>query len=165
MSTGALITRATIWLALLCYATTTALQTRVAWRSAQFTRVVWLMGCCFFLVHVAAAFHFYHHWNHALAEDHTRIETVRLTGLDSGRGIYFNYLLGLIWLADCAAWPLRGRHLHESHPKWHIALHAFFLFMIFNATVVFGHGWARPAGAVLCTLALSSLILRKRFPT
>lgn len=165
MISGALITRGTIWLALLCYVVAIALQTKINSRLALYARLIWLAGCVFFVMHVAAAFYFFHHWSHALAQDHTRIETVQRTGLDSGSGIYFNYLLGAMWLADCAGWPLRGRHFHESHPKWRVALHVFFLFMIFNGTVMFGHGWARPAGAILCTLALSGLILRAKFPS
>lgn len=159
-----MITRATIWLALFCYLATTALQTRASSRTTLLPRVIWMTGCIFFVLHVAAAFHFYHQWSHAMAEDDTRLQTVQRTGMNFGGGIYFNYLLGLMWLTDCAGWPVRGSHLHELHPRWRIALHAFFLFMIFNATVMFGHGWARPAGAVLCTLALSCLILRARFP-
>src|SRR6185436_10539670 len=164
MSPGPLITRATIWLALLCYLTATALQIKPSPRPASLARFIWMTGCAFFLMHVAAAFQFYHQWSHALAENHTRLETIDRTGLNFGGGIYFNYFLGAIWLADCAGWPLRGKHLHESHPKWRLILHSFFLFMIFNATVMFGHGWAQPAGAVLCTLALGSLILRARSP-
>jgi hypothetical protein len=165
MITGAAVTRATIWLALLCYVTTIGLQTRASLRATLLARFIWIGGCLIFLAHVAAAFHFYHHWSHVLAENDTRLQTIERTGLNFGGGIYFNYLLGLMWLADCAGWPLRGKHLHESLPRWRFVLHIYFLFMIFNATVMFGHGWARPAGAILCTLALSGLFLRARFPT
>jgi len=114
---GALITRVTIWLALLCYVGTVVFQISTRWRVSRLTRVVWATGCVFFLVPVTAAFHFYHQWSHALAENDTRMQTIERTGLNFGAGIYFNYLLGLIWLGDCAGWPPRGKHLHELVPR------------------------------------------------
>ena len=45
---------------------------------------------------------------------------------------------------------------------WFLLLHGFFLFMIFNATVVFGQGWAQPAGVILCLLVIAALWCSRR---
>ncbi|HEY0550032.1 MAG TPA: hypothetical protein VGF13_10560, partial [Verrucomicrobiae bacterium] len=120
MTIGAIITRGTIWLALICYVTTTVFQTKAGARPASLSRFIWLAGCVFFVLHVIAAFQFFHHWSHDVAENATRWQTIERTGLNFGGGIYFNYLFGLAWLADCAGWPLRGKLLHESHPRWRV---------------------------------------------
>ena len=145
-------------MALLCYLATVVLQTRGHARAEKAARLLWLMGCLLSLAHVAAAFHFHHHWSHALAAEDTRRQTLEQTGVNFRGGIYFNYLFALVWLADCAGWLVGGKHFHETHRAWRIVLHSFFLFMIFNATVVFGHGWARPVGAVVCALAVAGLM-------
>src|ERR1043166_4545832 len=163
MNTGILITRTTIWLALLCWTATLVLETRQ--RASRTTRLIWFVGCILLLAHIAAAFHFYHHWSHAAALEDTRRQTLELAGVNFGGGIYFNYLFAFVWLADCFGWWFGGKHFHEMNRTWCIALHTFFLFMIFNATVVFAHGWARPVGGVLCAITIVALLRRPRFPT
>ena len=151
VETGAILTRATIWLALAGYLAALPLFVVPAWRAKA--RICWVIGFVSFLAHIVAAFHFYHHWSHSAAWEDTRRQTLERTGFDFGGGIYFNYLYALVWLMDCAPLLGTGRLLQEKSRAWWWALHAFFLFMIFNATVVFGNGWAKPAGAVVCVVA------------
>ena len=154
MDTGAVITRGTIWLALLCYVAALALRAHSGMRGRNKARALWLMGCLSFLAHIAAAFHFYHHWSHAAALEDTRRQTLAQTGIDYGGGIYFNYLFALVWLTDCTPLAWRRGLLQEQHRAWYWFLHAFFLFMIFNATAVFGHGLAKPIGALVCAATI-----------
>ena len=154
---AALVTRGSVWLAVLCYVVTVALRMRDTERSEMLGRRVWSLGCLLFLVHVAAAFHFYHQWSHSLAADETRRQTLEQTGVKFGGGIYFNYLFAAVWVGDCIGWWLGGEGFRARNPKWSVTLHSFFLFMIFNATVVFGHGMAKPAGAVVCVAVLFCL--------
>jgi hypothetical protein len=110
---------------------------------AGLARWFWTLAWAAYLVHVGMAFHHYHHWSHAEAMAHTR----RASGV--GEGIYLSYLFTLLWGADVVSWWLRpvGR---AARPRWISgALHGFMAFMIFNATVVFGTGWIRAAGAIL----------------
>jgi len=154
-----IITRATVWLALLCYVG--AVLSRGRGHQALM-RTMWLTGCVFFLAHVAAAFHFFYHWSHAFAVEDTRAQTMALTGVNFRGGLFFNYLFALIWLMDCAGMLRGGKLFQETHRVWWRALHTFFIFMIFNATVVFGHGWAKPAGGVICVVAVVGLRKRKQ---
>lgn len=109
-------------------------------RTQQWNRVIWTVGCAIFLAHVAAAFHFYHGWSHAAAFEHVRQQTLRLTGFDSGFGLYLNELMAVWWTIDAVLWARNPRWPENRWAYW--SLHAFFAFMMFNATVVFGpRGW------------------------
>jgi hypothetical protein len=161
MNTAALLTRGTVWLALACYVAAAVLQSRRILSATTSARFLWGAGCLLFLAHVAFAFHFYHHWSHTVAAEETRRQTKEVVGWDFGGGVYFNYLFAAIWLADCVGWIFEGGPFHERHRVWWWLLHGYFLFMIFNSTVVFGHGIARPVGAVLCA-AVAAALLRNR---
>lgn len=103
-------------------------------------RLIWSIGCAIFLAHVAAAFHFYHDWSHAAALEHVRTQTLKLTGYDSGFGLYLNELMALWWTVDAVCWARNLRWPENRGAYW--SLHGFFAFMMFNATVVFGpRGW------------------------
>jgi hypothetical protein len=114
-------------------------------------RVAWAAGCAIFLVHVALAFQFYHHWSHAEAY----AATARQSGV--GWGLYVNYAFAIVWVADVVWW---GR----PRASWiGILIHSFLAFMFFNSTVVFGKGWVRWVG-VVATIALGVLygMIRRR---
>jgi len=122
----------------------------VAWRLLRhdrLARVAWTAGCTIFLVHVAFAFQFYHHWSHVEAYRATAQQTKQLFGIDAGFGLYFNYAFAIVWVADVVWW---GR----PRASWiSTMIHLFLAFMFFNATVVFGKGWVRWTG-VIATIAL-----------
>jgi hypothetical protein len=158
----ALLTRATVWLALLCYAVAVVTWARGEARDPIVSRLLWVLGCAFFLAHILAAFHFYHHWSHAAAAQDTQRETIERLRVNFRGGVYFNYLFALIWLVDIFAGNFKRGFLHERNRVWFLVLHGFFVFMIFNATVVFGRGWARPAGGVLCLIVLAALWLSRQ---
>ncbi|QEG27416.1 hypothetical protein GobsT_21720 [Gemmata obscuriglobus] len=113
-----------------CFAWPIALARTVAVR----LRVLWTLGCALLFVHIAVAFHVGHGWSHAAAWEHTR----QVGGY--GDGVFVNYAFALVWLVDVVwAWVAFGWYLRR--PRWLTwAVHGFFLFIIFNAAVVFG-GW------------------------
>jgi hypothetical protein len=115
-------------------------------------RLFWTLGCLAYLAHVAAAFHFAHDWSHARAYEHTAVRTAELTGWRWGGGLYVNYLFTVLWVAD-AVWWWAGAVSYRARPAWiGVALHAFMLFVAFNATVVFGAGvirWCGLAGTLI----------------
>ncbi len=127
-------------------------------RGEPFTaaRLLWTAGCAAYLAHVAAAFHFEHGWSHASAWDHTARRTQEMTSWHWGGGLLVNYLFTLLWTAD-AVWWWAGARSYQARPAWVTAsLHAFMLFVIFNATVVFGAGvirWSGLAGMLLLAAA------------
>lgn len=152
------LTRWTVRAALLLYAATLAL--RLARPSNdRAARLLWTAGCLLFLVHVAAAFHFFHDWSHADAYRQTARQTGDMTGTYWGGGLYLNYLFTLAWAADVAWWWGGGLNRYRGRPLWvGVSFHAFMLFMAINATAVFEQGTLRwtavGVSAVLAALAL-----------
>lgn len=150
---------ATIWtirLGLACYAASLGLR---LWASSgggerfAAARLFWTAGCLAYLAHVAAAFHFEDGWSHAHAWQHTAERTAEVTGWRWGGGLYVNYAFALLWAAD-AAWSWVDARGYQARPAWVAAmLHAFMLFVAFNATVVFGRGvirwWGLAAAGLL----------------
>jgi hypothetical protein len=123
-------------------------------RRACLARGFWCAAYAAYLIHLAMAFHYYHHWSHADAVDHTR----EVAGV--GEGIYMSHLFTLCWGADVLYWVSspQGYARRSSWIGW--ALHAFMVFIVFNGTVVYETGFIRWAGLVLVgTLAV--LWLRK----
>lgn len=155
MPPGELITRWTVRLALACYfaATILSVSDRRPARDRA-ARIIWTIGCAIFLLHVAAAFHFFHGWSHTDAYDATRRESRQVAGFDSGIGLWFNYLFTLIWVGETFIW-WRSNDRYRSRRRWRwVLVHAFMLFMIFNATVVFEAGIVRWLGLAGCAAVL-----------
>jgi hypothetical protein len=147
-----ILIRWTIWIALALYVL--ALCARPASRVRQWA---WTLGCLFYLAHVAAAFHFYHHWSHAAAYQHTARRTAEVVGLDEGGGLYWNYAFTVLWLGDVVAMWIGWRW-----PRWAgAAVQGFLAFMAFNATVVFGTGAIRWLG-LAATVLLGAIYWRRR---
>jgi hypothetical protein len=118
-------------------------------------RLAWTAGMFVFLSHVAAAFHFQHHWSHAAAYEETARQTAALFGIRSGSGLYLNYVFTAIWALDVIwLWT------HAQRERWiTIAVNAFMAFMFFNATVIFVSGSVRWLG-IAVTVSLGILYLR-----
>ena len=165
MNGGDFLTRLSIWLALVAYAVGAGLllQARNRPQQRSLARWAWTFGCAFFLVHVLCAFAFFHHWSHDDAYRETLRQTAELTGWHSGSGIYINYLFAAAWLADVLWWWLAPASF-DRRPSWLDALwHGFLIFMVFNGTVVFGHGPVRLLGILICT-TLAILWWQRRGP-
>jgi hypothetical protein len=163
MNRGELLTRCSIWIALVAYAVATGLllQPREHPRRREHARWWWTFGCAFFLLHVLCAFAYFHHWSHEAAYRETARQTSQMTGWQWGGGIYFNYAFAAAWLAD-VLWRWLASRSFAQRPSWLNAIwHGFFFFMVFNGTIVFGHGPLRLLGLVIC-LTLATLWLRQR---
>ena len=151
MNRGEFLTRVSIWLALSAYAVGAGL--RVAGRDARRMtrgRWAWTFGCVFFLAHVACAFTYYHDWSHDAAYRETARLTAAVAGRNWGGGLYWNYVFAAAWLADVVWWWLAPEGFARRSPRLNAVWHGFFFFMVFNGTVVFGHGPVRWFGALIC---------------
>src|SRR5579871_3508776 len=140
------LTRWTAWLAMALLAATGALRTcRARGRAADETTALWLWtaGCLLLWIHVAFAFQFQHRWSQAEAYAHTAMKTREFTGLDWGGGLYFNYVMMVVWAGDAVWWWLAPESRRRRPAMVTNAIHGFFGFMAFNATVVFGAGLLR----------------------
>ncbi len=107
-------------------------------------RIWWTLGLGWFLLHVAGAFHFVHHWSHDAAYQQTARQTEALLGWSWGGGIYANYFFAVLWSLDVVhLWrtahsPTVGRAAFW----WSYAVLCYFLLIILSATFLFGPwGW------------------------
>lgn len=158
---GELLTRWTVRVALALYVA--ALSLRLAGGLQRLARWAWTLGCAFFVLHVAAAFHFYHAWRHNDAYAETARKTGEAIGLYWGGGIYINHLFLLVWLLDAAWWWLDADGYLGRPRAVVFAVQGFLAFIAFNGTVVFGHGFVRWAGLIACAwLVLLAWLGRRR---
>jgi hypothetical protein len=112
------------------------------------------------VLHIGAAFHYYHQWSHAAAVADTARQTGEIIGWKFGEGIYFNYLFAAVWLGDCFWW-WRSPQSYWLRARWMTAaIHAYLAFIAFQAVVVFEEGMVRVVG-IAATAAL--VILAGRF--
>lgn len=123
-------------------------------------RRLWTLGWLVYLLHVAAAFHFAHHWSHAEAAASTDFQTELETGLPISGGIYFNYFFTLVWTLDVAWWWLMPTSYAKRPRGVAATLHGFLFFIVVNATVVFGQGLTRWLGVAACVALAVAMAFR-----
>jgi hypothetical protein len=128
-------------------------------RLILFLNVLWTASFILFLLHVAAAFHFVHHWSHNSAYMATANETKEKMGFAYGAGVYFNYLFLGVWAMDVAMIWLSPRPISGTQKNLAMLGRMYLLFIAFNGVVVFKSGWLRVIGS-LCTLLLVLLAIR-----
>jgi hypothetical protein len=150
---GALLTTWTIRLALACYVGTLVcylVDQRAAWQ--KIARGFWSAGCVLFVLHVACAMHFTHHWSHASALAKTARATQELLGVAVGEGLYCSYVFLLLWISD-VAWLWLAPRSYLARPRWTSwAVHLYMGFIALNGAIVFEAGPTRWAGLVACAL-------------
>lgn len=159
-----LFLRATIWLSVFAWAATEVLRQAGPHRQ-HLARTIWTVGAILLTVHTAIAFQFWHDWSHAAAYASTAQQSAALTGVAAGWGLYLNYALVLVWLADAAWWWRDARAYGTRSPRLDWALFAFFLFMMINGAVVFATSPMRIVGAfavAVAILARARLVSRAR---
>ena len=162
IDTAPLLTRGTIWLAIVAYAIGIGLfgfaQRRRTWLAV--VRVVWTIGCLALIAHIICAFQFYHHWSQESAYRDTALQTAAVVGYNWGGGLFINYAVLIGWIVDISCWWLSGINSY-LHRRWFLVLawHAFLIFIIFNATVVFNRGIVRWFGLVISLYLIVMWIL------
>lgn len=120
-------------------------------RPSDRARLAWTLGYIVFLIHVALAFHFYHHWSHAEAWESTARQTEAAIGLAWGGGLYANYLFILVWGLDVVWWWVWPYSYRARVMIIERVIQGYLAFIVFNATIVFGSGvvrWFALAGFV-----------------
>ena len=154
--TGEFLARSTIWITIAAYTAGAVMFAFGRWsRRDSVVRIAWTIACASLAAHFIAAFQFYHGWSHAEAYRDTARQTRQMFGVDWGGGLFVNYALLALWIADVGWWWLQGADSYRRRSrKLIIAWHAFLIFIIFNATVVFGHGAARVVGLLVCLILI-----------
>ena len=163
---GEILTRVTIWIAILGYVcgTLAFALARNKHRGDKIARLAWTAASIAALAHLLCAFHFYHGWSETLAYRVTARQTEEVFGLNWGGGLYINYVLIFGWLVDIGWWWARGIGSYRNRPGLIMAAwHGFLIFIIFNSTVVFKTGLVRWAGLLVCLglCLVWSLVLMK----
>ena len=162
MNRGELLTRLSVWLAIVAYTIGTGLKLEARDRSRWLmgARWAWTVGCGLFLVHVFCAFTYFHHWSHTAAYQETARQTAEFAGWQWGGGLYFNYVFAGAWLADVLWWWLAPDSFDRRSP-WLTGLWlGFIFFMVMNGAVVFVHGPMRWVGLLLCAPVASLWVKR-----
>lgn len=136
-------------------------------RGQRTARCWWTLGCACFVIHVAAAFHFEHRWNHTAAYEYTSTRTTELTGWNSGAGLYVNEAFLCLWLADTVLW---WRNLNWSQNRYaYWLVQGIFGFLMFQATAVFGPLFWRPivlaVSVILVILSLRTSAIKRKTDT
>ncbi len=115
-------------------------------------RAAWTAGCALYLLHVIAAFAFFHNWSHDEAYAFTAEQSAAVAGLRWGGGLFVNYLFTVVWVGD-VGWRWLSPASHRNQPRWLTwTVHGFLGFIAFNATVVFASGFSRWFGIAACVL-------------
>ncbi len=162
---GDALTRNTIRLSLVWYALALVLLMQCRdgdWLAATYrgrlARWCWTWGLACFLVHLAMAFQFYHHWSHVEAFEHTRAAS------GTGEGLYLSYLFSCLWLVD-VLWWWRWPAWFAARSIWiDRALHGFMLFMVFNGMIVYESGPIRWAGVAMFLGLAAAWVRFRRLP-
>jgi hypothetical protein len=163
-SPGEPLVRNTIRLSLAWYVAALGLMTRLRaadWTtrtlSGQAARWCWTWAWLVYVVHVALAFHYVHHWSHAEAFEHVRKES------GFGPGIFVSYLFTALWTADVIAWWIAPARYAVRAAWIDCSLHGFMLFIVFNGTVVYESGPIRWAAVVAFAVLAWLFVRRCRF--
>ena len=153
MTSGEILTKVTIWIAILGYAfgSVAFALSRNKHQGDSIARLAWTIASVGLLAHLFCAFHFFHGWSESAAYRETARQTAEVLGLNWGVGLYVNYALIIGWVVDVGWWWVRGVGSYRHRP-WFLmaAWHGFLIFIIFNATVVFKTGFVRWVGLCVC---------------
>jgi hypothetical protein len=136
----------TIWVSLLAWA---AAEWRRSAPAASPTsgRRAWALGALAALMHAALAFHVHYAWSQAAALADTARQTLAVTGLDWGGGLYVNYAFLVLWATDALWWGLAPASFAIRPRLLDVAVRAFLWFMFVNGAFVFVRGPMRWVGA------------------
>ena len=143
-TTSSLLVTGTIWAALVLYVAGEfgrSLRPRASW-----ARPVWILGSICYVCHVISAFSLHHHWSHSAAYVYTAATTNDLVGINSGLGLWVNYVFTAVWVGEGL---LPRRWSLPVDRRLNLIVRSVFLFMIINGAVVFVAGPQRWFGLLL----------------
>jgi hypothetical protein len=151
----------TAWVTLVLWCFGECLRARSQDAQGTAPRIAWTLGASALVLHLLAAFAIRHHWSHTAAVMETARQTSEVFGIRWGGGVWINYGLALWWGLDVVAvwclptWP----HRWVRYERLRLGV---FLFLWFNAAVVFAHGPSRLLGIAACTAVAVSWARRHR---
>lgn len=156
-------TRLTADLVCLAYVLALGLRLR-AGRWTPAARSCWIGGALLLVVHVVTAYGEAHGWSHAAAVEHTRQETLRRTGWDSGMGIWLNFVTVALWLAEAvriAGLPA-GPESQNGASRFASLAQGWIAFMLVQSAIVFADAPLRWVALLAALLLLAFLAISWR---
>ena len=155
MNAGEFLTRSTVWISIAFYTIGCLIFAFVSTRtkSDYWTRLAFTAAVAALVGHYISAFQFYHSWSHESAYVETARQTAEVFRVNWGGGIFINYALLMLWIADVGGWWLAGLTSYRRRPLWILLTwNGFLVFILFNATVVFKDGPTRWVGLLVCAI-------------
>jgi hypothetical protein len=128
--------------------------------SAGAARALFTAALIVTLAHVVLAFEWVYAWDHAAAVRATAQGAADRVGWGWRGSLYVNYLFLGLWLADASWWWMAPASYRRRTPGCELARAAIFVFMFFNAAVVF----ATPAGRLVGVCAVGVVLIDAVFP-
>lgn len=119
------------------------------------SRIAWTAGLIFYLLHIVFAYDAFYGWSHRIAIEKTAAETVKVTGLETGIGLWVNYAFALILALDVMKQWYDGKRHFFPAIDWLV------IFMIINGAILFADGFIRAYGVVLI-VSVTALRWRRR---
>jgi hypothetical protein len=153
------VARGSAWMVVACYVLSLVLEIRRT--RPQVAKAVWAIGALLLFAHILWTLLAVHHGSLHEAYDHTANQTERVIGVRIGAGLYVNFAMLLIWAGDATCW-LTLANWSQIRQKLVLPLHAFFAFLFFNATVVFGTTPARWLGIVAIAIIVGAWLMKPR---
>jgi hypothetical protein len=149
IDTGELVLRSTAWLSLLGWAASEWERVRSAMGSAaeRSARLLFTFGGLFLVVHSIAAFHVRYGWSQQAALRDTAQQTLAVTAMAVGAGLFVNYAFVLVWLGEIFWWWRFPEGYRGRARALDLAARGLFFFMFANGAFVFVRGPLRWIGA------------------
>ena len=155
MNVGEFLTRSSIWISIAFYAIGCVIFAIGCERPKldQWTRLAFTAAVGALTAHYISAFNYYHHWSHESAYIETTRQTAEVFKVNWGGGIFINYALLMLWIAEVGWWWVAGTDSYRRRPMWILLTwHGFLVFILFNATVVFKDCLTRWVGLLTCAI-------------
>lgn len=156
------IVRGTMIVATAVWAASEVLMRRGSPLAERWARALWTAAFALVLVHVVLAFHLIYAWDHEAAVVATVRQTADRIGSGWRAGIYVNYVFLALWLADVCWWWLAPASRASRSRGLEAMRFAVFVFMFFNAAVVFASPEGRIVGLAAMTVVLLASWTRRR---
>ena len=155
MDAGEFLTRSTVWISIAFYTIGCLIFAvgNARPKSDYLARLAFTAALAALVGHYISAFQFYHSWSHESAYVETARQTAEVFKVNWGGGIFINYAVLMLWIADVGWWWLAGPGSYRRRPLWILLTwHGFLIFILFNATVVFKDGITRWVGLLVCAI-------------
>lgn len=127
----------------------------------KYRRLIWAAGALSLLGHTLWTMLVVHQGSFQEAFDHTSKKTEQLVGMPIGAGLYVNFAMLAIWLADAAAWCIVP-NWRISRQKYLLPMHFVFGFLFLNAAIVFASTEGRILGLAALAIIVVAWLLPRR---